>query len=130
MAELDLSKLSDEQRTALWKAFQGGHTELGWMIGLHQGHWTQAVDRLAVALAPLIERQVREQAAQELLDWAETFARDNNAQWTIRRHIGMCARRIGPKMTTEQVVEALQRGDYVACHLDDAGRAIPPQETR
>jgi len=32
--------------------------------------------------------------------------------------------------TREEVLEALRRGDFVGCHLDDAGRAIPPEARR
>lgn len=81
------------------------------------------------AAAPLIERAVREQAAQELVAWADSLDWENNSSLRrLRRHVHMCAQRIGPKMTDREVAEALVRGDFVGCHLDDAGRAIPPGE--
>ncbi len=79
------------------------------------------------AAAPLIERAVRERAAQELVAWADGLDRaGSSALRRLRRHIHMCVQRIGPKMTDAEMVQALQRGDFAVCHLDDAGRAIPP----
>lgn len=82
--------------------------------------------RAVTAATPHIERAVREQAARELIAYRDGLDRDNPALRTLRRHVDLCARRIGPKMTDREVVEALQRGDFIGCHLDDAGRAIPP----
>ncbi len=78
-------------------------------------------------VAPIIERAVREQAALELVAWADGLDHaGSSALRRLRRHIHMCVQRIGPKMTDAEMVQALQRGDFAVCHLDDAGRAIPP----
>lgn len=80
------------------------------------------------AVLAATEKVAREQAADELIAWADTLDRDNASLRTLRRHVGMCAQRIAPKPSAEEVVEALRRGDFVGCVLDEAGRAIPPVE--
>lgn len=126
MAEPDLTAAIEAGRAA-------SRAEAAKMFGCEPGDLAVGVadilDAAAIrAAAPLIERAVREQAAQQLITWADTFAGGNATQRRMCRHIHMCAQRIGPKMTDLEVAEALARGDYVACHLDDAGRAIPPGE--
>lgn len=77
-------------------------------------------------VAPIIARAVRKRAAAELMAWAET--KDHTT--SLRRHIGMCARRVEPEPTEDEIREAL--GGLLSgmagrvCHLDEAGRAIPP----
>lgn len=84
----------------------------------------EAVTAAVLAAAPIIERQVREKLAAELAEWADTHP----PMSAIRRHGHIAARRVGPKLTLQDVADALMRGNYVYCHLDDAGRAIPPGE--
>lgn len=69
-------------------------------------------------LLDLHERELREQAAAELIAWADTFAGGNATQRRMRRHIHTCAQRVAPKPTPGEVLEALARGDFVAC-LDE-----------
>lgn len=106
-----------DERPAVWDSLEYFHAS-----------YRNAARRVVQAVLPPLEREVRGQLARELISFAETFGRDNAAQCTLRRHIHMCASRIGPGMTDQEVVEALRRGDFVGCHLDNAGRAIPPGE--
>ncbi len=52
------------------------------------------------------ERRVREQAAQQLLDWADTISDDHPQNRTLRRHIRMCAQRVAPEPTEVREVPA------------------------
>jgi hypothetical protein len=67
----------------------------------------QAGEFLGV-VSPILERQVRERVARELIDWADTFKDDNHndaastVRRTLRRHIHQCATRITPKMTIQR----------------------------
>lgn len=89
--------------------------------------YCKSLARQAIEAArPVIERAVREQAAQELITWADEGA--VGIPGTRRRTLHAAARKILPKMTLQEVAEAMARGDYVGCHLDEAGRAIPPAE--
>jgi hypothetical protein len=46
--------LAEEQRFELWKAFAGGDTPQ-YFAGFQDQHWTAGVDRLAAALAPMLD---------------------------------------------------------------------------
>jgi hypothetical protein len=131
MAELIPVIPETDEHKALVEA--AGDAIYAWLEGLGAGNNYIAVVRpygaareALNAVLELHEKQVRERAAQELTAWAGTYGGGNATQRRMLRHIHMCAQRIAPKPTPEQIAEALARGDFVACHLDDAGRAIPP----
>jgi hypothetical protein len=49
-----IERLTDEQRFELWRAFAGGHATEHFS-GPGDEHWTAGVDRLAAALAPMLD---------------------------------------------------------------------------
>jgi hypothetical protein len=49
-------------------------------------------------------------------------------RYTARQHFLTAARVAQGPASLAEVAEALRRGDYAACHLDEAGRPIPPEE--
>jgi hypothetical protein len=124
VAGLDLTEAIEAGRAAT-------RAEAAKIFGCDPGELSMGVadilDAIAIrAAAPLIERAVREQAAQELIAWAD---KDGDSPLSARRRwLHAAARKIGPKMTDAEVIDALARGDFVGCHLDDAGRAIPPTD--
>lgn len=126
MAELDLT-------AAIEAAHAATRAEAAKMFGCDPNDLSMTIadilDAVAIrAAAPLIERAVREQAAQELIAWAD---KDGDSPLSARRRwLHTAARKVGPKMTDAEVIDALRRGDFVGCHLDEAGRAIPPPSIR
>ncbi len=77
--------------------------------------------------APIIARATRELVAAELAAWADEIPADERRtgpRATRYRTLMAAARRAGPKMTTEDVAEAIKAGNFAVCHLDEAGRAI------
>lgn len=92
------------------------------------------IARLAVeTAAPIIERAALLRASEMLMQWADDmgdvgFTGPASAR---KRAIQACARKIAPKLTTAEAAAALVdlltgKSEGFACHLDDAGRAIPP----
>lgn len=127
MAELDLAAAIEAGRVAARsKAAEMFNVE---PEAVAVGVLVEVVEAAIRAAAPLIARAERELAAGELIAWADSLGWENNSSLRrLRRHAHQCAQRVAPKPTAEEVLEALARGDYVSCHLDDAGRAIPPSE--
>lgn len=80
------------------------------------------------AAAPILERQLRHEIADELFEWSNEKGRTEvfGPLAARRRAIQSAARHIAPMPTPEEIVDALRRGDFVGCHLDDAGRSIAP----
>lgn len=137
MAELDLGPIIEAAELAVYTEHHTRYCMCGlwpqdcrtWPGGAKQVLFSVNAHDVVNAAAPLIERAVREQAAGELIAWANSLDYTNNSSLRrLRRHAHQCAQRVAPKPTREEVLEALQRGDFVGCHLDDAGRAIPPGE--
>lgn len=91
-------------------------------------HLSGPMQRAIEATWPLAHRAGRDAAARDIVEHADRYApRDGNVeQRRLRRHLMIAVQVAGPKATLEEVVEAVRRGDYVACHLDEAGRSIPP----
>lgn len=132
MAELDLTE-AIEKLALLMTGRLGmpGEARTWEDLGPHaRAAYLESATEVIDLVAPLIERAVRERAAQELLDWAHSLDRNNPAMWTRRRHIGMCAQRIAPEPTEEEIraalVNLLSGMAGRVCHLDEAGRSIPP----
>lgn len=73
-------------------------------------------------------RAGREAAAQAILahadEWAPNDGTPNAAQRTLRRHLHIAARVATGPPTLDQVAEALRKGDFAVCYLDDAGRSV------
>jgi len=130
VAELDLTEAIEAAAVPIWQANNPDYP-----IDRESDAWEacqqEARDLIEVAL-PHIERAVRSQVAQELLDWAHSLDRDNPNLRTKRRHISMCAQRIAPEPTEDEMREAiaglLSGMAGRVCNLDDAGRPIPPGE--
>jgi hypothetical protein len=74
-----------------------------------------------------VERRAgREDAAREILAHADRFApaEGNVQQQRLRRHLLIGAQVAAPDPSSRQLAEAVARGDYIGCHLDDAGQPI------
>lgn len=71
-------------------------------------------------------RAAREDAARGIVEHADRHApRNGNVeQRRMRRHLMIAVQVASPKATLEEIAEAVRRGDFVACHLDDAGQSI------
>lgn len=81
-----------------------------------------------LALMPELVAFGRDAAAQDIEQHADELApRDGNIQQRrLRRHLLIAARVAAGKPTVEEVAEALAAGNFVGCHLDEAGRAVQP----
>lgn len=70
-------------------------------------------------------RAGREDAARLIVDHADEFApADGNVQQRrMRRHLMIASRVAAPKLTMDEIGEAIKRGDYVACDVPDGDPA-------
>jgi hypothetical protein len=71
----------------------------------------------------------REKVARRIVAHADKHApKGDPATATLRRHLLLAARVAAGPMTIDQVAEALTKGDYMVCLLDEAGQTIAEGE--
>jgi hypothetical protein len=86
--------------------------------------------RTLMAAVDRVAELVRAEAVQAIIDHANIHFPDptNSAQRTARRWLHTAARIAAGPITHEQAVTALAAGQYIACNLDEAGRAVEPRD--
>jgi hypothetical protein len=128
MSEIDLKPAIDAAAKAVgeFRVFRASDGMLAIRMGTDGENAKLCVD----AAAPHIERAVREQVARELVAWADGDGAHLSGVGltgplaTRRRTLHAAARHIVPKLTAQEVAEALAEGRYMACHLDETGASI------
>lgn len=79
---------------------------------------------VVVAAAPLIEKAVRTAASDELVASANEIPegeRITGPRATRYRTLMAAARKVLPPLTTAEITDALNRGDYMVCTAADLG---------